>query len=719
MHTRRNRLLAAVLLAATHATFVTCSAESKILIPRGRSPIENGALSSELALIAMDEAQFLGQTPTGKAVFNVVANSNLSRFGTARAGAFTVQSARAASIRQETLITISYPSYAKPSRRKLREAGFHVVDDYPRGRFMVVRPIKRLASESVVKLARIRGISLASLTSGLSVNPPPRAEAIDAADISSAPAGQPLTNDPRSGDQWALRDIKADVAWKHATGAGSDVVVAVIDTGVDYTHPDLVDNMWINEAEIPNNGIDDDANGLVDDIHGADYIEDDGTPLDVDGHGTHVAGIIGAVGNNGQGIAGLNWQTRIMALRFMTSQPGQSATGNVTDAAKCIYYAIDHGADIINCSFSSPVQSEELERAIRRARDAGIIVVAAAGNTSRIGNDNDNLPNYPANYASFQYNYENVVSVAALNSRGDLTDFSHYGLRSVQLAAPGKTILSTMPGNDYEYSGGTSMAAPYVAGAFALMHGHRHYRHARWQQRVQSLLKYVQKRQSLDGRCVTGGSLDLNFFGMSVEEWFRDNDPTLKKDPEGLQSNPLSSRSAVPSGTYSFAGSGSARTSSQFAAPSISRSDSQTKSGPAKAEKYSAIPGQLLSDQAYRHRPLEVSNESDLATISFTLDRPAKILINASGSVRSSGDGFAIAHEFYDAEIPQDDSWSSSLRLVGLPEDRSIQPLATTQVMKLEKGKHSIRWRLRVPNGNKAQVLGGTGMTVLALPLSE
>ncbi len=249
-------------------------------------------------------------------------------------------------------------------------------------------------------------------------------------------------------------DIGAREAWDITKGS-HDIVVAVVDTGVDWDHPDLAANIWNNHDEIAGNGVDDDNNGYRDDVHGWDFYSNDSNPDDWDSHGTHVAGAIGAVGNNGQGVVGVNWDVRIMPLRFMGG-----GSGSLSDAAAAIEYAVANGADVINASFGSYGYSYTLRDAIAEASDAGVLFVAAAGNED---NDNDSYAFYPAGY-----DLPNVVSVASTNSSDRVSSFSNYGDQSVHVAAPGEDIYSTYAGGGYGWMSGTSMASPVVAGAAAL-----------------------------------------------------------------------------------------------------------------------------------------------------------------------------------------------------------------------------------------------------------
>ncbi len=283
-----------------------------------------------------------------------------------------------------------------------------------------------------------------------------------------------VTNDPQLGALWGLNNTGANEPGSSSRGvAGADaevfpawnltrgsrqIKIAVIDTGIDYRHEDLRDNMWVNTAEANGRpGVDDDQNGYVDDIHGYDFANNDGDPMDGNGHGTHCAGTIGAVHDNGLGVAGVMADVSLVGLKFLSDQ----GSGSTDNAIKAIDYAIKAGVDIMSNSWGGGGASQALKEVIEKANRAGIIFTAAAGNS---GSDNDSRPQYPANY-----DVENVISVAAHTAQNRLASFSCYGRNTVHVAAPGHNILSSYKNGQYEVLSGTSMATPHVSGALGLL----------------------------------------------------------------------------------------------------------------------------------------------------------------------------------------------------------------------------------------------------------
>jgi subtilisin family serine protease len=317
-------------------------------------------------------------------------------------------------------------------------------------------------------------------------------------------------DDPDLPMLWGMLRIRAPGAWDLTAGSPS-AVLASIDTGVDYTHPDLAANMWRNPGEIAGNGLDDDGNGYIDDIHGmasAPDVTDPADPMDVQGHGTHTAGIMAGVGDNGAGVAGVAWRSGIMALRFFSAD----GLGATSDAIACIDYAVAmkrRGVNVvaINASWGNGEYSAFLRYAIKTAGDAGIIVVASAGNggDDEVGDDNDAVPYYPASYDN-----ANIIAVAASDSADALAPFSNFGASTVDLAAPGAAIWSTVPSlkakDGYAFKSGTSMAAPHVAGTIALCAAlHPADTVAR---RIDRVLASADPVATLAGTCSSGGRLD-------------------------------------------------------------------------------------------------------------------------------------------------------------------------------------------------------------------
>jgi subtilisin family serine protease len=272
---------------------------------------------------------------------------------------------------------------------------------------------------------------------------------------SAAPAQ--AASDPLLDDQWGLTDAAtgAPQAWTQSRGNG--VLVAVLDSGVQLNHPDLANNLWRNPGETPGNGVDDDRNGFVDDVHGANINAANGNVEDDNGHGTHVAGIVAAQAGNGTGGSGIAPGAKIMSIKVLDA----NRAGDSSQLAKGIRYAVDNGAKILNVSINGNGTSPDLDQALAYAGQKGATVVASAGNNSR---DIDLSPSYPASSTE-----PAVLTVTATTPTGSLLSIANRGLRSIDLAAPGGHILSTARGSDYELREGTSMATPFVAGSLALL----------------------------------------------------------------------------------------------------------------------------------------------------------------------------------------------------------------------------------------------------------
>lgn len=330
------------------------------------------------------------------------------------------------------------------------------------------------------------------------------------------PTSIPTTSGPDIdyAKQWGMADIGVREAWQTAVTKGSpDMIVAVIDTGVDYTHEDLAESIWRNPGESGNgkekNGIDDDNNGFIDDAVGWDFATNDNKPYDVTGgfmgnpgHGTHCAGNVAAKADNTKGIVGVAPNVKVMAMRFM-NEKGSGATDGAVQAIK---YAVDNGAKVLSNSWGSEgddggAESQALQEAIKYAQDNGVLFVAAAGNSS-YNNDTPGKASVPASYP-----HDNIISVAAIDRNNALASFSSYGLTTVDIAAPGVDVYSSIPKNKYMNMPGTSMACPHVAGAAALYWSHNP--QATMMQVKEAIMKSAVPVSALKGKVVTGGKLNV------------------------------------------------------------------------------------------------------------------------------------------------------------------------------------------------------------------
>ena len=273
--------------------------------------------------------------------------------------------------------------------------------------------------------------------------------------VSKAAGDGPYEDVPNlGGNNWGADLIKAPTVWNNGhTGQG--IIVAVIDTGVDYNHEDLKNNIWINTKEIAGNGIDDDGNGYIDDVRGWNFDNNNNNVLDNNGHGTHVSGTIAAE-NNGIGVTGIAYNSQIMPVKVLDA----NGSGSYSNITKGIYYAVDNGAKVINLSLGGDSANDTLKSAIEYASSKGVIVVMAAGNNG------DSIPSYPARYA-----YNSGIAVGAVDQNNNFANFSNRsGSQEIAyITAPGVNVYSTVPNNQYDTYSGTSMAAPHIAGVVALM----------------------------------------------------------------------------------------------------------------------------------------------------------------------------------------------------------------------------------------------------------
>jgi subtilisin family serine protease len=321
------------------------------------------------------------------------------------------------------------------------------------------RLAKRFAGIKGGRLALVKprsGIALALLRKRLAAHP---GVAYAEPDYIQSTGATKAPNDPLYPLQWPVAenpdgyDIDAPTAWAQRTSCAK---VAVVDTGVDTDHPDLVANLYKSKDK-PNNGKDDDKNGYVDDTYGLNAIKGKGSAEDDNGHGTHVSGIVAGRANDSVGVSGICWSAKVLPVKFMNAK----GKGSTSDAIAAIQYAVKQGFKIVNCSFGSSSKSSALKDVIDYAQDHKVLMVVAAGNN---GENIDKKPEYPAAYGN-----SNILTVAATTNTDQLASFSNFGSKAVDVAAPGDTVLSTYLGGGYKNLSGTSMASPYAAGLAAML----------------------------------------------------------------------------------------------------------------------------------------------------------------------------------------------------------------------------------------------------------
>ncbi len=307
-----------------------------------------------------------------------------------------------------------------------------------------------------------------------------------------------VPNDPQFAQQWGMNRVQAPKAWDLSRG-DQGLPVAILDSGIDRSHPDLQGNLWQSPTDWPN-GIDDDRNGMVDDFHGWDFAYNDNNPSDVDGHGTRTAGIVGARGDNRLGVAGINWRTRLVPLRVLDDW----GNGFSSNAIMALQYAARQRVRVALAPWGTYAWSQALHDAVGALRGANLLLVASAGNggRDRLGDDNDRTPVYPASFT-----HDNVISVTATDSADRRGNFGNFGRAGVDLGAPGVGIMTTSRGGGYAWHDGTSGAAAHVAGAAALVAAAR----PTWTyaQIRDAILRNTRPVASLSGVTVTGGMLNL------------------------------------------------------------------------------------------------------------------------------------------------------------------------------------------------------------------
>lgn len=648
--TRRASIVTVVLLA--HLTALLADHERvKVTGVPTRVDIR---LSRELNVLLSVGGQLVGRTVDGSVLID--RPEGAPRVQDTQ---ITVRSAQATTLPDEAFneLLLTYQDGKRPTDLALKQSGFQLVTDYPVGKFLLVEPIVAgLDDKHVRSLAAVANISAMSLnyqhTFGLPPNPPPRPEAIRS--FSSANATR-VPNDPRLPELWGMRNTNASQAW--ARTVGEDVVVAVIDTGVNYKHEDLRDNMWRNPREVVN-GRDDDGNNIVDDIYGAAFFNNrnfSGDPMDQQGHGTHCAGTIGAVGNNARGVVGVNWKVKIMALRFM----GRNGSGSTFDAIRCIDYATQKGAKIMSNSWGGGSSTPQLQQAVQRAERAGVLFVAAAGND---GKNIDSSGSYPAGYSN-----ANILSVAAIAEDNSLARFSNYSASKVDMAAPGVNILSTgLTSPTYKTLSGTSMATPHVAGAAALI----------WNRvsgsnralTVKSLLmRNARKERLLQGRCQTGATLDLTFIGADSGQPPRRPDQPIRRPPG--QRPPIVAQNGIAQTTFTTA------------TPIATGSDILAAQLKLKCESWVSVQ----------------------ATASASAER--SVTFATGFSTPSLNDG---------KPVPQ------SMRLVSLDSPSDFSAFGSQVMLRLPAGNHKIRWTFNTSGSARTlDFKGGALLVAMSQPVKK
>ena len=396
-------------------------------------PSQHKKLAPELDVLRHCKSRYKGVCRNGKAVFDVPVNQKIAM----QSMAVSMDTDDTALRRKSERLIIRYTDLSqKPSDATMQAAGLRTVEDYEQGTFLLVEPVEEVTSKTVEALIDDDNVVHAAPDYLMNVKPIGHGQTVSATATTTVP------NDPLFKNLWGMTNLGATTVWP-AFRETPSIVVAVIDTGVDYNHPDLKANMWSKNGK-----------------YGYDFYDDDEDPMDEQNHGTHCAGTIAGVGNNGVGVVGVTWKAQIMALRFL----GPDGNGNISDAVKAIDWAVENGAHIISNSWAGPDTAPELAEAITRAEKRGVLFVAAAGNSPGNGNNNDVSPYYPAACPN-----ANVITVAAIDVNNQRGSFSHYGKKTVDIGAPGVGIVSTVRNSQYAQYDGTSMAAPHVAGAAAMV----------------------------------------------------------------------------------------------------------------------------------------------------------------------------------------------------------------------------------------------------------
>jgi subtilisin family serine protease len=481
----------AAMVVALCAVLFPATAMAKVFQVVARFPVElpappPGKLAPGFERTVRANGRYIGLTTDGRTVFEAPVGATVADVRALVPDVAPYSGPGHGTLDKFREVVLLYPPNKVPPRVGELVLGKPVIGRSETGRFAVVKVGNPIPAALIQQLADLPDVVFVepNYRYRLTALPPP--------------------NDPDyvKDNLWGLTNIHAATAW----GAVHDTtaIVAILDTGIDYTHPDLVCNVLVNAAETPDNTKDDDNDGCIDDVFGCDFVNGGGDVMDTSGHGTWVAGIIGAVGNNGQGMVGVAWHVPLLAVRILASD----GSADETTVSNAIEYALKRQARVLNASWSAAgAESVVVSDAISDADTAGALLVASSGNTP---NDIDTTPVYPASYA-----HDNIIAVAATaydTTTGIETFSGSSGFgKSVHLAAPGIEIETTLLTHGYEQKSGTSFAVPFVSGAVALVWGDPRYASKSAQEVRQLILNNVEVFGSFTGLCATSGRLDLKF----------------------------------------------------------------------------------------------------------------------------------------------------------------------------------------------------------------
>ena len=611
----------------------------------------NKRLAPELYAVQQSEAELVGITRRGRAVFR--GHEKCAHKLRSMSIAVANQTSEV-SPKGNRLIISYHTNNGRPSDETLAKAGLRKLEDYRHGSFLIVEPVETVTAAAVNTLLDDSTVLHVAPDYIVSIGQDDFLPTLRAA------ADPPTPSDPAYADLWGLKNIGAPQAWTTIRET-PNVIVAVIDTGVDYNHPDLKANMWTRNGK-----------------HGYDFFDDDDDPMDEQDHGTHCAGTIAGVGNNAIGVVGVSWKTQIMAMRFM----GADGSGSVSDAVKCIDWAVANGAHVLNNSWGGQNTSQELVNAVTRAERKGVLFVAAAGNTVGRGNNNDTSPHYPAALSP-----ANVLTVGAIDVNNARASFSHYGVKSVDIGAPGVGIVSTTRNDRYASMDGTSMAAPHVAGAAALVWGRTFSTPAQdptQMAKVRDLIcanaRPVAALRSFWGGAapakVPGGVLDVSFLATSEPE-----PPPLTPEPTP---EPEPTPTPIPTPT-----------------------PTPTPTPPS---------GVTVASARFDSGTVNATTSGMIASAKLSLTQPSIVSVVANTSARSVGWPTRFATGFSD-QPAVDQYWQETIRNPELNRSGGWSAVGSMATLNLPAGEHTIYWKIWIDPGASLRFHSGL-MLIQAVPLS-